>query len=104
VRGRKGEYGVLIGKPEGKRSLERPRCRWKKIILKLSSRKARGRGVGWIDPAQDRDRWRALVNATLKIQVPYNSEKFLGYMRNYQLIKKDAAPWNHHHHHHHHEQ
>jgi hypothetical protein len=58
-------YKVLMGKPEGKRSLGRPRRRWKGGI-----RMDIGWGsVGWIQLAQDRDRWRALVNTAMKLRV-----------------------------------
>jgi hypothetical protein len=52
----------LVGKPEGKRPLGRPRRRWVDNI-KMD-------GVDWIDMAQDRNQWRALVNTVLKLRVP----------------------------------
>jgi hypothetical protein len=48
-------YRVLVGKPEGKRPLGRPRCRWEDIITDLQ--KEGCEGMDWIDVAQDRDRW-----------------------------------------------
>jgi hypothetical protein len=75
MRERTGADRVLVGKPEGKRPLERPRRRWEdNIKLDLQEK---GWGVDWIDLAQDRDRWRALVNAVMKFQVPYNALSFL---------------------------
>jgi len=59
---RRGVYRVLVEKPEGKRSLGR-------IILGLLFRKGYG-GTDWIELAQDRDRWLALVNAVLNLRVP----------------------------------
>jgi hypothetical protein len=61
-------YRVLVGKPEGKRPLEKPRCRWEDVI-KMGLRE-----IGWgvvelIHLAQDRDRWRAVVNAVMKLRV-----------------------------------
>jgi hypothetical protein len=54
-------YRVLVGRPEGKRPLERPRRRWKDGI-KMDLREIGWVGVEWIHLAQDRDRWRAVVN------------------------------------------
>jgi len=56
---RKGVYRVLVGKPEGERPLGRPKRRWENNIKR--SEMGWG-GLDWIDPAQDRNRWRALVN------------------------------------------
>jgi hypothetical protein len=56
---RRGVYWVLVGRPEGKRSLGRPRRRWEDNI-KLYLQKWDG-GVDWIELAEDKDRWRALV-------------------------------------------
>jgi hypothetical protein len=62
-------YRVLVGKPEGKRPLERPRCRWEDVI-KMDLRKIGcGVGVEWIHLAQDRDRWRTVVNAVMNLRV-----------------------------------
>jgi hypothetical protein len=59
----------LVGKPEGKRPLGRPRRRWMDNI-KMYLRKMRWAGTDWIDLAQDRDQWRALVNREMKSLVP----------------------------------
>jgi hypothetical protein len=65
-----------VGKPEGKRPLGRSRRRWEDNI-KMDLQKV-GRGeMDWIDMAQERDRWRALVNAVMKLRVPYHAENFL---------------------------
>jgi hypothetical protein len=62
-------YRVLVGKPEGKRPLGRPRHRWEDNI-KMDLQEV-GCGVKeWIKLAQDRDRWRALVNAVMNLLVP----------------------------------
>jgi hypothetical protein len=66
---RRGVYRVLVGKPEGKRPLERPRRRWKDNI-KMNIREMRCGGRDWIEVAQDRDRWRALVTAVMNLRVP----------------------------------
>jgi hypothetical protein len=62
-------YMFLVGKPEGKRPLERPRCRWVDTIRIDLGEIGRG-GVDWIGLGQDRNRWRALVNAVMNLRVP----------------------------------
>jgi hypothetical protein len=66
---RRNAYRILVGKPEGKRPLRRPRCRWVDNI-KMDLGEAGWDGMDWIDLAQDRDRWRALVNAVMNLWVP----------------------------------
>jgi hypothetical protein len=62
-------YKVLVGKPKGKRPLERPRHRWEDgIRMDLKEIGWEG-GVEWIHLAQDRDRWRAVVNAVMNLRV-----------------------------------
>ena len=65
-----------MGKPEERSHLEDP-CVGGRIILKWIFEKLDG-GMDWIDLAQDRDRWRALVNAVMNLQVPLNAGNFLG--------------------------
>jgi hypothetical protein len=65
---RKVTYRYLVGKPDGKRLFGRPRHRWEDI--KIDLQELQWGGVGWIGPAQDRDRWRALVNALMNLRVP----------------------------------
>jgi hypothetical protein len=57
-----------MGKPEGKRPLGRPRRRWEDWI-KMDLREIGWGGVEWIQLAQDRDRWRAVVNAVMNLRV-----------------------------------
>jgi len=64
----RGVYRVLVGKHEGKKPLGRPRRRWEDNI-KMDIQEV-GWGMDWIELAQDRDRWRALVNAVMNLQVP----------------------------------
>jgi len=63
-------HRVLVGKPEGKRPVERPRRRWKDNI-KMDLREVRW-GGDWMELAQDRDRWRALVNTMMNLRVLQN--------------------------------
>jgi len=65
----KGVYSVLVGKYEGKRPLGRPRRRWEDNI-KMDLQEVGYGDMDWIDMAQDRDRWRALVNAVMNLGVP----------------------------------
>ena len=65
----RGMYRVLVGKPEGKRPLGRPRRRWDDNI-KMDLREVGCGGMDWIELAHDRDRWRALVNAVMNLLVP----------------------------------
>ena len=66
---RRGIYRILVGKPEGKRPLGRPRHRWEDNIKMDLQEVGRG-GMDWIEVSQDRDRWRALVNAVMNLRVP----------------------------------
>jgi len=65
----RGVYRVLVGKREGKRPLRRPRGRWEDNI-KMDLQEMGCGGTNWIELAQDRDRWRAVVNAVMNIRVP----------------------------------
>jgi hypothetical protein len=62
-------YRVLVGKPGGKIPLGRPRPRWEDNI-KMYNHEVRCGGMDWIELAQDRDRWRALVNAVMNLRAP----------------------------------
>jgi transposase len=66
---KRNAYRVLLGKPEGKRPLGRPRRRWVDNI-KIGLRDKGWEGVDWIDLAQDRVQWRALVNKVMNLRVP----------------------------------
>jgi 3-oxoacyl-ACP reductase-like protein len=66
---RRGVYRVLVGKSEGKRPLGRSRRRWEDDI-KMDLQEVGCGGMYWIELAQNRDRWRALVNAVVTIRVP----------------------------------
>jgi hypothetical protein len=61
-------YRILVGKPEGKRPLGKPRRKWVDSI-KIDLREIGWDGMDWIDLAQNRDQWRALVNTVIKLRV-----------------------------------
>ena len=62
-------YRVLVGKPEGKRPLGRPRCRLE-FNIKMELQEMGCEGMDWIDVAEGRDRWRALVKVVINLRVP----------------------------------
>jgi hypothetical protein len=65
----RGAYNILVGRPEGRRPLGRPRRRWEDNI-KMDLGEIGFWDVDWIDLAQDTDRWRALVNTVMNLRVP----------------------------------
>ena len=73
---RRGAYSVLLGKPEGKRPLGRPRCR-REDNIRMDIQEVGCGGMEWIDLARERDRWRDVVNAVMNLRVPYNARNFL---------------------------
>jgi hypothetical protein len=66
---RRGAYRALVGKPEGRRPLGRPRRRWEDNI-EMDLREVWWGDVDWIDLAEDRDRWRVLVYTVMNLRVP----------------------------------
>jgi hypothetical protein len=85
-------YRVLVGTPEGKRPLGRPRRR-RSDNIKINLRETGWDGIDWLDLAQDRDQWRPLLNTVMNFRVPKNARKFLscctigGFSRRAQLSK-----------------
>jgi hypothetical protein len=65
----RGAYRILVGGPEGRRPLGRPRRRWEDNI-KMDIREVGWEDMNWIELAEDRDRRRALVNAVMNLRVP----------------------------------
>jgi hypothetical protein len=65
----RGVYGVLVGRPEGKRPLGRPRCRWEDNI-KLNIREIGINGANWIQLSQGRVQWWAFVNTVMSLWIP----------------------------------
>jgi hypothetical protein len=72
----RGMHRVLVGKPEGKKPLGRPRRRWDDNI-KMDLQELGYGGMDWIELAQDMDRWWALVNAVMNFRIPLNAGNFL---------------------------
>jgi len=66
---RRGIYRVLVGKPEGKRPLGRPKFRWENNI-KMDLQEVECGSMDWIELAQGRDRWWVCVNAIMNLRVP----------------------------------
>jgi hypothetical protein len=66
---RRGAYRALVGKLEGRRPLGRPWRRWEDNI-KMDLREVGWGGMDWMNLAEDRDRWRALVNTVMNLRVP----------------------------------
>jgi hypothetical protein len=73
---KRGAYRVLVGKPEGKRPLGRHRHRWEDNI-KMDLQELECGDMDWINLAQDKNSWQAIVNAVMNLRVPQNARNFL---------------------------
>jgi hypothetical protein len=83
-------YRTLVGNPEGKRLLGRPRCRWvDNIIMDLRERGCNG--MDWISLAQDRDQWRAFCEHGNEPSGSIKCWEFLDWLHNWQLLNKGSA-------------
>jgi hypothetical protein len=69
----RGAYRVLVGRPEGKRPLGRPRLRWEDNI-KMNLREKGIGGANWIQLAQDKVQWRAFVNTVMNLRIRFHKE------------------------------
>jgi hypothetical protein len=69
MREKRNAYRVLVRKPEGRRALGRPRCRWE-YNIKMELREIGWGDLGWIHLTQDRDKWRALVYTVMNRRIP----------------------------------
>jgi len=72
----RGACRVLMGKPEGKIPLRRPKRSWEDNI-KMDLQEVRCKGMDWIDLVRDRGRWWAVVSAVMNFRVPLNAGSFL---------------------------
>ena len=99
---REGVYRVLVGKPEGRRPLGRPRLRWVDDI-RMDLQEMGCGYMDWIGLAQDRARWRTLVSAVMNLRVPWNAGNFLTSCKpvsfsrrtlHYGVSKKVSKCWN----------
>jgi hypothetical protein len=99
---KRNEYRILVSKPEVKRPLGRPKCKWLNTI-KTVLREIGWCGIGWIDLAQDRDQRRALVTTVINLRIPWNPGKFLsscttgGFLWRPQLhgVSQSESPMEH---------
>jgi ribosome biogenesis protein Tsr3 len=90
MREKRNAYRILVGTPEGKRPLGRPRRRCVDNI-KMDLRETGWEGVDSMDMAQDRDEWRSLVNMVLNLRV-LKCWEVLEVLHNWWLLKKGSAP------------
>jgi hypothetical protein len=84
-----GVYRALVGRPEGKRPLGRPRRRWEDNI-KMDLREIGIDGANWVQLAQDRVQWRACVNTVMNLRVPSESRIFFEKLKDNWLFKYPA--------------
>ena len=87
----RGVYRVLVGKPEGKRPLGRPRRRWVNNI-RMDLQEVGCGNMDWTGLAQDRDMWRTLLSAVMNLRVPWNAVNFLTSCKPVSCSRKTLHP------------
>ena len=88
---KRGVYRVLVAKSEGKRPLGRPMSKWEDNIKKDLQKVGCG-CMDWIELAQDRDRWRVLVNEVMNFRVAYNAGNFLTSLKPVSFSRRTLLP------------
>jgi hypothetical protein len=88
MRDKSNAYRILVGKPEGKRSLERQRRRWVNDF-KIDLREIGWDSMNWIDLDPDRDHWRALMNTLMNLRVSIECWEVLEWLHNWRLLYSD---------------
>jgi hypothetical protein len=86
-------YGILVGKPEGKRPQGTPRRGWE-YNIRIDLSEIGWGGMDWIDLAQDRDQWRAPCEHGNEPSGSIKCREILKWLRNWQFLKKGLAPWS----------
>jgi hypothetical protein len=89
----RGVYRVLVGRPEGKRPLGRPKRRWEDNI-KMDLRDTSIDEANWIRLAQDSFQWQAFVSTVMKLRAHKGSRLLFDKLSDYQLFKEYPAPWS----------
>jgi hypothetical protein len=90
---KRNAYRILVSKPEGNRTLERPRCRYVDNI-KMGLREIGWVCMDWIDLAEDRDQWRGSCEHRNEHSGSINFWKFPEYLHNWRLLKKGSSIWS----------